>query len=389
MENKKNVLLLVPMLDQGGLERVCAQTAVLLKYECNVTVVVFNGKNRIYDLEDVELIDFRLASRKGVLGKIFNLRRRIFMTRRIKKQKKIDIAYSFGNTANLVNVLSRCGDFIWIGIRGYGALTEKRVFQLTCKKADRVVCCTKIMADEVAQMFPDKSVITLYNPCDIRSITELSDKEPLLLPSFFREHKKIVAAMGRMHDVKGFWHILKAFALLQKDVPGAGLMLIGDGDSSEYQKLAEDLGIEDNVLFLGVQRNPFQYLKYASLYLLTSANEGFPNALIEAMALGVVPLAVNCKTGPAEILLKDYRKAGDDGKVYEADFGVLLPVMNPVKNLNAASLDEEEGILAREVGRLLSDGETREAYRKMAVKRAGDFSPESYRKELLLYINEE
>ncbi len=62
------------------------------------------------------------------------------------------------------------------------------------------------------------------------------------------------------------------------------------------------LGIAEQVLFTGVQLNPFALLAKADVYALTSDSEGFPNALIEAMAVGLPCVSVNCKTGPAEIL---------------------------------------------------------------------------------------
>ena len=386
---KKNVLLMVPLLDQGGLERICALTAKLLNDKHHVTLVVFSTKNILYDVSGVELIDLNLGSRPGTIGKVINVFKRISAVKKIKKQKSIEITYSFGPTANLVNVLSRVKDKIWVGIRGYGALADTKSMKLFCKRADKVICCTKVMADDIMAQFAPKEAACLYNPCDTEQIRELStvdvDAEH---KSFFEKHTKIIASMSRVDDVKGFWHQIKAFSLIKKEEPEAGLLLVGDGDFSEYKQLAEDLGIRENVLFAGLQKNPFRYLKKADLYWLTSHTEGFPNSLIEAMAVGVPAMAVNCKTGPAEILMEDYKQANNQHQVYEGEYGILLPVLNPVKNLDATVIEEEERILAKETIRVLKDEEQMQKMRAAAKKRSEAFSNIRYLEQLMNNIAE-
>ena len=84
---------------------------------------------------------------------------------------------------------------------------------------------------------------------------------------------------------------------MKSKVPNIKLMIIGDGDYSMYQKLAQELGIEEQVLFTGVQMNPFALLAKADVYALTSRQRRISNALIEAMAVGLPCVSVNCKTG--------------------------------------------------------------------------------------------
>lgn len=385
---KKNVMLLVALLDQGGLERICALTANLLNDKCNLTLVVFSTKNMIYDVSNVELIDLELGSRPGKLGKAVNLWKRICAVRKIKKSKKIDITYSFGPSANLVNVFARVKDKIWVGIRGYGALDDKRSMKLFSRKADVVICCAKVMADDVQKIFQPKKVACLYNPCDVKEIQRLG-QEPIdsRYEAFFQGEGPIITSMGREHDVKGFWHLIKAFARLKETQPLAKLMIIGEGDFSEYRKLAIELGVEENVLFTGVQKNPFRYLNKASLYVLTSASEGFPNALVEAMALGIPVMSVNCKSGPAEILMDAYEAASNNTKVYKGEYGMLLPVMNPLKNLDAKIVEKEEEILAEQMNLLLSDTKLMDNFSKASLKRSNCFSIESYLAQILLMVD--
>ena len=380
-------MLMVPLLDQGGLERICAMTAKLLTPHCHLTLVVFSTKGMIYDVDGVDMIDLNLGSVPGKVGKAVNLCKRIRAIKKIKRKRNIEITYSFGPTANLANVLTGVKDKIWVGIRGYGALQEKKSMKRLCRRADRVICCSKVMADDVKTQFGAKDVVCVYNPCDVESIRRLA-KEPLPADSqkFFDEGAPVVAAMGREHDVKGFWHLIKAFALAKKKIPALKLMIVGEGTFAEYRKLAEDLQVEQDVWFTGVQKNPFAYLKQASLFVMTSVSEGFPNSLIEAMAVGLPAMSVNCKTGPAEIFLDDYRKGGDGHTVIEGEYGVLLPVICPEKNLDASVIEIEEEIMAEQMVKVLTEPEKLAERKAASLKRAEDFSVQAYTHSLLRMI---
>jgi glycosyltransferase involved in cell wall biosynthesis len=244
---------------------------------------------------------------------------------------------------------------------------------LTCKKADRVISCTKVMEAEINEEFSPKRSAVLYNPCDIDNISKLmKDKADIDISG------NIVVSMGREHDVKGFWHLIKAVYLAKRHIPDIKLMIVGAGEYAEYKELAKKLGIENDVIFTGVQSNPYPYLAMSSVYALTSDSEGFPNALIEAMAVGLPCISVNCLTGPAEILNDDYQKCNNRNKTYYADYGILTPVFKGEKNLDEKSFDKEEEIFADELVKLFNDKEMMKQYRDKSLKRARDFGEEYY-----------
>lgn len=383
LTNKQRIMLIVPMLDQGGLERVCALTAQLLKNKYDVHLVVFNTEGMIYDVSGVDLIDLNLGAVPGIAGKLLNVVKRVTKVRKLKKQLGIELSYSFGPTANIVNVLSKYKDFTWAGIRGYGALSDKKSMSFVCKRADMVVGCTKIMTADICNEFKVKDCATLYNPCNIEEIVELSKEELLPEHEAFLERKgKTVVSMGRAHDVKGFWHLIKSVYLAKKEGADLKLMIIGAGDYSEYIQLAKELNIENDVLFTGVQKNPFKLLARADVYALTSDSEGFPNALIEAMAVGLPCISVNCKTGPAEILSKDYKACEDQSRTYMSDYGILTPVLKGDKDLSPKNFTPEEKTFASELTRLIRDEELYQKYKCIASKRANDFGMETYVKSL-------
>jgi len=389
-EKRTEIMLIVPMLDQGGLERVCALTAQLLKTEYDVHLVVFNTAGMIYDVSGVDLIDLKLGAVPGKVGKILNLAKRVKRVRKLKKELGIQISYSFGQTANLVNVLSKRKDITWAGIRGYGTLQNKKEMDFVCKRADRIISCTKVMEADIAEGHRVQSSATLYNPCNIEEIKQLTKAE--IKPefaAFLKRPGKTVVSMGREHDVKGFWHLIKSVYLLKKDLPDTKLIIIGAGDYLEYKDLAVKLGMENDVLFTGVQKNPFALLAKADVYALTSQSEGFPNALIEAMACGLPCVSVNCKTGPAEILQEQYLLCQDQSKVYDGDYGILTPIFSGEKNLNPDYFSKEEEVFAVQLKDLLSNEERIISYREKANKRASHFGMEFYVKEIKRLIKED
>lgn len=376
---KKKIMLIVPMLHQGGFERICALTGKLLKDRQEVYLVIFSDKDMIYDVTGVNLINLDLGAVDSKVGKMLNVVKRVRQLKKLKKKLGIDISYSFGLTANLANTLSKCQEKVWVGIRGYGALQETKKMQLFCKKADVVVSCTKVMDEDINAMFTPKASAVLYNPCNLEEINRLvKEATEEKFDTFLSRPGKLIVSMGREDDLKCFWHLIKSFYLLKKELLDARLMIIGEGEYTEYRKLAEDLGIEKDILFTGVQKNPFALLAKADVYALTSETEGFPNALIEAMACGLPCVSVNCKTGPAEILNEDFEKCSRQDQVYQGDYGIITPIFTGEKNLQPDCFTKEEEIFAEEMRKLLQDEKLLSHYKEKAMHRAGDFGMEAY-----------
>lgn len=392
---KRKLMLISPMLHQGGFERVCITTARLLEPYFDVTIVIFNSADIAYNIEGLHIIDIRMGAKKGKVKKIFNIVKRSMKVRRLKKKMKPDIAYSFGPTANMVNAFSKTGrEKVWLGLRNYTDVEETHKIKLFVKLADLIICCSRTIEKEINVKFGFNSTETLYNLYDVQAIRrEAQEKEPKL-PWGERDDQgrriRCMVSMGRDDDMKGFWHMLKVFSLVHKQMPESRLILMGAGTFSYYKKLAEDLEIEDAVCFAGMQREPYQYLKKGEIYLLTSLNEGFPNALVEGMALGLAPVCVDCLTGPAEILLRDgdtslFERQLKEGKkpVIYGEYGILVPVMNKSRDLDANHILGEERNMAEIVLNLLGDDKKLKRYQEAALMRAQIFTYENYVEQFL------
>ncbi len=368
-QSRKKIMLLVPMLHQGGFERVCVMTARLLQPYYDVYVVIFDSKDIAYDITGIHVTDLNLGSREGRLAKAVQVLRRRKSVARLKRKYGIDIAYSFGPTANLINVLTRRNNQVWVGIRSYMDMGNPGKIRLFCKYSDKVLCCSETIEKEIKDKYRFPDAVTLYNPLDLEEIRRLADQEKADIPW---DGGRILVSMGREDTVKGFWHLIKIFALVHRKLPDTRLMIIGEGEFKEYRRLAEKLGIGEEVFFTGLKKNPYPYLRECSLYLLTSYYEGFPNALVEAMALGVPAVATDCMTGPKEIL--------------EDKYGILVPNMSPQPNMNAEEISGEEKRGAERVIELLENENEMEKYRRLSIERAGMFSKEEYVRKIREWV---
>ena len=357
----KKLLLIVPSLHQGGLEKVCAATARLLQPYFDVQIAIFDSRSIAYDIKGIPVVDLRLPSRPGVIAKVINVLRRGMRLRKLKKKEQIDIAYSFGPTANLANIASGGRAKMWLGIRSYMDMGNPKQIRLFCRCADMVVCCSETICREVQEQYRCGKAVTLQNPFDIKEVKMLSGREEAELPW---KEGRILISMGREDSVKGFWHLLKSFALVHEKLPDTRLMIIGKGEFEPYKELAEKLGVNEDVFFTGLKKNPYPYLKKGTLYVLTSYYEGFPNAMVEAMSMGLPVIATDCKTGPREIL--------------EDRYGILIPNMEPEPDFDPLHITEVERDLAGQIICLLEDQDRMQHYREMALKRAGDYTAESY-----------
>jgi glycosyltransferase involved in cell wall biosynthesis len=125
----------------------------------------------------------------------------------------------------------------------------------------------------------------------------------------------LVLSVGRLHPQKDFLTLLRAFALVRQRRL-ARLIILGEGEErSRLEALARSLGLQGDIAMPGFVDNPYAYMSRASVFVLSSAWEGLPGVLIEALALGTPVVATNCASGPCEIL--------EGGK-----HGTLVPVGN-------------------------------------------------------------
>lgn len=383
---KRKLLLIVPMLHQGGFERVCVRTARILEPYFDVCIAIFSDKDIAYDVSGLYVVNLDVPAQEGIFQKTWNVVRRIGRLYTLKKRFGADISYSFGPTANLINVLTPAGDRIWTGIRSYMDMDVPKKLRLFIRRSDRVICCSKLIASELKERFGAQNLEVLYNPFDLVWMEKQASYPVEGMPDF--RGKKVILNASREDDGKELWHMIKCLFLMKDTVPEAMLCIMGEGSYAGYRRLAAELGISDRVYFTGLQKNPFPWMRQSTLYLGLSIMEGFPNSLVEAMGNGLPAVHSNCRSGPAEILSDRFEEVKDLQAYSEEAYGILVPLMDPEKNLDASVFTEEERRLAAVLTELLQDEERMKRLSCAAKERAEQFSEEVYRDRILRIAQE-
>lgn len=372
----KNILIVVPGLSLGGQERVAIKTAEILSRDYNVYFCVFNLSGAVYKTH-FDVINLNVPSKTGLTGKVINVIKRKRALKRIVRKLSIDVTLSFGTTANLVNVLSKKSNKVIVSVRGYESLKNKFSFgKLVYSKANKVICVAEKLSKDLSVNYkvPVEKVETLYNPYEFTDIKQQSLEQISL-----KTNNPSIVSMGRLEHVKGYRHLLNSIKIAIEKIPNLQLILIGEGKEREsLERHATKLGIKDNIIFTGFQSNPYRYLSKADLYVLSSINEGFPNALVEAMICGLPVIATDCKTGPREILTEKYEDRVSN-EIEHCEYGVLVP---PFISDFSYEPDKEK-LLSNAIVEMLTNNKLYNYYRKQSNYRSKAFSVESYRKKII------
>ncbi|MBE5839879.1 MAG: glycosyltransferase [Butyrivibrio sp.] len=383
---KKNLLLMVPMLHQGGFERVCIKTARLMQEFYNVHILIFSSKDINFDITGLDVIDIDVPAQKGIVNKVINVLKRVKKTKKVKKDLGINISYSFGSSANYVNVLSKGKEKVLTGLRCQTDMDNKKNVRLFCNRSDQVLSCSKEIVRELERDYSYNRSTYIYNPLDVSDVQDKGSEDIKDYP-FNELDVKVISCMGRNDYIKGIWHLVKAFSLVEKAHPEARLIVLGAGDWSDYRDMAWSLGIKEKVAFPGVRKNPFPYVAKSDVYVCSSNHEGFPNAVLEAMALKKPLISADCKTGPREILLnenqynaliKEIPNGDSITKPIEGEFGILVPDMSEEVNMDPEDISDEERVLADQIIALLDSDEKMKHYSEKAYERALFYTPEKY-----------
>lgn len=163
---------------------------------------------------------------------------------------------------------------------------------------------------------PRARIATVYNPIDLDRIKQLA-KAPSPHAWLDDPSTPVIVTVGRLQPQKDHETLLRALAKLDRK-RGLRLIVLGEGERRDaLETTCGELGISDRVCLAGNQPNPYAYMARASLFVLSSAWEGFPNVLLEALACKIPVVSTDCPSGgPRELLC--------DGAL-----GTLVPPADP------------------------------------------------------------
>ena len=171
------------------------------------------------------------------------------------------------------------------------------------RRVDDIVAVSQGVAEDTRRItgLPAARVTVVRNPVVTPRLAELA-AAPCPHPWLVSSAVPVILGAGRLTEQKDFATLLRAFARMQPIRPGR-LVILGEGRlRGELERLADELGLGDSVALPGFAANPYAWMARAALFVLSSAWEGSPNVLTEALALGVPSVATDCPSGPRELL---------------------------------------------------------------------------------------
>lgn len=369
------VNIFIGSLGRGGAERVVSEIVSSYPPNMDITVSVCSLKNQIYFLDRGKLIIYDTQKEEGFFSKLwYRIHPKIFFyiyRHYVNLRKnKYDVSISFLTYTNIINlIVSKILSIpSIISIRNNISLMDGgRILYNIQKHLMNYLSPYLIVNSEynkeaivLTHNINKDKCISIYNPKNISLIR--NQAKVSVTNDFFETDDLILLTVGRLIPVKGHIYLLRIFSKLRQNFP-CRLVICGVGKlESELKQLADDLKIEDYVLFTGWTDNPYCYMNRADIFVFTSLSEGQPNALIEALICGCPIVSADCDYGPREILA--------DGK-----YGILTKKLNdsvisdPVNdNLTDSEMDMYTNILY-----LLEHPEVREHYSKISDERAEAF----------------
>ena len=217
-----------------------------------------------------------------------------------------------------------------LSIAGYPKLNFLRKF-LWKKMSNRiykVICPSNELKDELIKfdIFEKQKIFVIQDPhLNIKDISKLKNDK---VNEEFQNDKKVLISIGRLTRQKNFKFLIKNFSKLFEKNNKLQLVIIGDGEKKEELLLqVNELGLHDNIRFIGYKKNVYNYLKHSNYYISTSNWEGSSLSMIDAAYIGIPILCSDCPSGRKEFIDVDkrgYLYANNDDQDFIEKFNLMV-----------------------------------------------------------------
>lgn len=301
------ITLVISTLGSGGAERAMSIMAnYWAEHEHDITLITLAQTDQdFYVLEQrVKRVGLGLVKNwETLIDLVRNNFVRVISLRKAIRRSQPDVVISFLDTMNVLTLCATTGLSLPVIVceqadpRQYtiGAAWEllRRIFY---PKAVALVVVASAMVRWAEQMVRKDRIRVIPNPVYVSASESCARLD-------HQSQRYTIVAMGRLVKQKGFDLLLNAFEKCKDRHPDWSLIILGEGDArKDLEALRAQLMIDDRVTFLGRVKEPTMILRRADLFVMSSRFEGFPLALIEAMACGLPVISTDCPTGPSEII---------------------------------------------------------------------------------------
>jgi glycosyltransferase involved in cell wall biosynthesis len=314
----KNILLLIRSLHIGGAERQVvslAKTISALGTEVHIAVKVGGGPLET-DLVMIPNVQLHHLGERGIVGQL----KYFLKLRKLIKSSRYDAVYGFMPLPNLALLVARTlrnRPLIGWGVRSSdvdASLYDGRVkWTMRLEKwlsrfADRVITNSQAALEEYRlKGYPYAKLSHIPNAIDVERFKPSPEaRQKLEAETGIAAETPVIGIFARIHPMKDHLTFLKAAAQLLKESPDVRFICAGE-DSKGYstyanriRQNASELGLDDNVIWLGPRTDPESLMSACDITTLTSdSGEGFPNSVAESLACGTPCVVTDVGDGSA------------------------------------------------------------------------------------------
>lgn len=297
----------------GGAERVLANQANTLAIEKNdITIMTIVGGESFYPIDEkVNYISANVKVNRNnmislIWSEIIGFIKSFFFFRRKIKELKPDFVFSQQRQADII-----CYFVKQSGIRFKHVCYEINDPFVRPKITKRIL--KKIYSNSELLICQSGTVKEFYNEAPNSQVIP-NPINPNVIPKRIMPVKNRIVAVGRLDKQKNFSMLLLAFSEVLKVIPDCILDIYGEGPlRSSLQGQIDSLGLQEKAFLRGIHSNVLELIRDATVFAMSSDYEGMPNALLEAMAIGLPIVSTDFKTGVAR-------------EFVEPEIGIVVPV---------------------------------------------------------------
>lgn len=283
----QNILFFTRTMKLGGTENVVLQLCDIFKDKVNKIIVCSCGGVNVEKLEAMGIKHYEIPDiEKKSVG---NIKKTLSTVKRVIKEEEITIVHTHHRMAAFYSrILSLHKKCIFINTSHNTFYDKKLLTRFAYKKAN-LVACGEMVKKNLEYDFKLKNVKTITNsvyPFNEQVIIDIT------IDKYRQQGEFIVSNIGRLSEQKGMEYYLYAIPAVLQSCPNTKFLIIGEGeDRTKLEKLVEELGVLDNVSFMGYRTDVQNLMKQSDLIVLSSLWEGYPLTPIEAFSVGKTIIA--------------------------------------------------------------------------------------------------
>lgn len=291
--NNESIALIIPSLHAGGMERVMSELANYFaqKSELEIHLVCLSKSKVFYSIDKSVILHEPDFLKKQWF--VYSIKTLIYLRKTLNSIKPKAVL-SFGETYNSFVLLSALFLNLKIFVsdrskpdKKWGEIHEF-LRRLLYPKAKGIISQTTYSKIFLQKETKHTNICVIPNPVDKEKFNG-------------QKRRKVILNVGRLISTKKIEILLEIFA--QTTRGDWNLWIVGDGPRrAQLEKKADQLGISLAVQFWGSQKEIADYYSQSAIFAFTSVSEGFPNALLEALASGLPCISFDCIAGPSDLI---------------------------------------------------------------------------------------